>query len=226
MSTNEEAGSKAGSKADLKANAQANSGSSSTWLATFEVVHAAGLALWMGVLVMSGVVAAVAFPTMKRLDPKLPGFEAVGEHWKIAAGSVAFRVFTISDALQLVCVIVTLATLGLGLSLRSKEPNGVKSVLLAGRAILMSVASGLVGYQLFVLGPRMSENIAKYWAFAREGKVELASAAQAAFEVDHPTASSVLYATLACVVVMLACVIIQSRGLGRGAFRARAGGGA
>ena len=56
----------------------------------------AAIALWLGVLLVSGLTAAVAFPTMKPLAPQLPDYAAVSDHWKITAGAIANRVFTVA----------------------------------------------------------------------------------------------------------------------------------
>ena len=60
------------------------------------------------VLVMSGTMAAVIFPTMKQLQPVLPEFVKVPQdHWSLAAGLVMRKVFFISDAVQLVMATIS-----------------------------------------------------------------------------------------------------------------------
>ena len=54
-----------------------------------ETVHLAALGVWFGALVTVSATAALAFPTMKRLQPALPGFRIdLADHPQIAAGHV------------------------------------------------------------------------------------------------------------------------------------------
>src|SRR5689334_8572235 len=58
-----------------------------------ESVHIAVLGVWAGALVLAGAAAAIVFPVMKSLDPKLPGFSKYdGPHWMLAGGQVGQRV--------------------------------------------------------------------------------------------------------------------------------------
>ncbi|MGQ0628913.1 MAG: hypothetical protein ACT4PL_12535 [Phycisphaerales bacterium] len=64
-------------------------------------LHTFALGLWFGSLIMSGVAAAVLFPTLKRLDPTLGAYpKYTGSHWLLAAGHVAEIVFYISDIIS------------------------------------------------------------------------------------------------------------------------------
>ena len=60
----------------------------------FEVVHIVALSAWFGAVGMSGVVAAVVFPAMGKMQPTLgayPGYE--GDHALLAGGLIAGKVF-------------------------------------------------------------------------------------------------------------------------------------
>lgn len=142
-----------------------------------------GLAFWLGAVGMTGVTAAVAFPTMKEMGPTLPAFAAYSEaHWPIAAGSVARRVFDISAYVQVVCALVALVAGGL----RVLVGAGPRPV---ARVVWTLLAAACLGWWLVVLTPRMNINLDVFWEAARAGKLERAASAKAAFDMDHPLAS-------------------------------------
>lgn len=143
------------------------------------------------------------FPKMKELGPHLDAFAAhPNDHWKIAAGQVAQRLFVACDAVQLVCGGVCFLTLGLVLS-RLKKDGGSGGRWMLLRILALSLAMGLLCYQLFVLAPRMNTNVRAYWTLAKMGEIENADRAEAAFAKDHPTATNVLGGTTAAVVVLI-----------------------
>jgi hypothetical protein len=130
------------------------------------------------------VAAAVAFPIMKALNPALPGFEAVQDHWKIAAGQVANRVFAISTWVQVGCALLCVP----GAWVAARSPRGVLAAL---RLVAMSAAAGALAYQAGVLGPRMRGNLDEFMAAARRAD-PAAHSHRAAFDADHPAASRTL----------------------------------
>lgn len=168
-----------------------------------ETLHALALGLWLGVLCMTGFTAAMLFPTMKALNPTLPQFSAyTGEHWRIAAGSIAQRLFLACDTVGLACGILSILTLGL--SLFSLRKLGRTSVALpAVRVAAVSLAGALLGYQLFMLGPEMGRNLARYYAAAQSGDMAAAATHQAAFAAQHPTATTVMGSLAACTLIAL-----------------------
>lgn len=185
----------------------------SRWLGTLDTLHAAAAGIWIGGVGMVGTLAAIAFPTIKKLNPTVPEFAAVGDHWKIAAGSVANKMFVVADSVSLVCCLVCLATLGLGLSIRVKRGREhARSALWIFRTLAMTVAAGCLAYQLFILGPRMSENVHVFWDAARAGEVAKANAAQAAFDADHPIASNIIVSMFAAAWALLVGALIESKG--------------
>ncbi|MFI4892893.1 MAG: hypothetical protein ACIAQ0_05575 [Phycisphaerales bacterium JB058] len=166
-----------------------------------ETVHLTFVGLWMGSLAMAGAAAAIIFPTVRDLDPSLPAYAAfTGPHWKLAAGHVASRIFLVADAVALGCLIVSGLTLGLVAA--SKEPwrqawtTGVRLVAFFG-------ALSLLTYSFVFLGPRMNTNMVNYWEAAEAGNNEAALEYQAAFDKDHPTASTVMVSSFACVTLLM-----------------------
>lgn len=162
-----------------------------------ESIHVGVLGVWLGALVMTGVAAAVIFPTMKSLDPRLPGYEGyTGSHWMLAGGSVANRLFVIGDVVQFTAMLAAGATFGLGImffGLPSRKP------LTVIRATLLLGLVGVLSYHLLVLAPRMAVNLDGFWAAAKAGDQARAETLRAAFDADHPTARSVL----SCIAVLL-----------------------
>lgn len=199
--------------AELTSVAGANA---SRWLGPLDTIHAAAAGIWIGGVGMVGTLAAIAFPTMKKLNPTVPEYAAVGDHWKIAAGSVANKMFVVADSVSLVCCLLCFATLGLSLFVRVKRgPQYARSALWMFRSLAMTVAAGCLAYQLFILAPRMAENIHIFWDAARAGDVPTATAAQAAFDADHPTASNVIFVMFASAMALLVGAVIESKGESR-----------
>ena len=57
-------------------------------------VHTITLSVWAGAIAATGLLAAIAFPTMKDLNPTLQGIAADNaEHWRIAAGTIFNKAF-------------------------------------------------------------------------------------------------------------------------------------
>lgn len=166
-----------------------------------ETVHLTFVGLWMGSLAMTGAAAAIIFPTMRGLNPALPEYAGfTGPHWKLAAGHVASRIFLVNDAVSLGCMIVS--GLMLGLIVAAKGP-WLRPWATGARLVAFFGALGLLVYSFFFLGPRMNANMLSYWESARSGDNESALAFQAAFDADHPTASTVMVASFVCVTLLL-----------------------
>lgn len=147
------------------------------------------LSLWFGSVVMSGVTAAIAFPTLRDRGVVIPSFSSVdpSEHFKIAAGSVMYKVFFVTDIIQLVSVVVVIAITGVQLSSRRITLPKVPNLIRIGALVVVLLT---VSYQILVLSPRMNANLTQYWKLAENG--EDGSTYQQAFEDDHPVASRVL----------------------------------
>jgi len=182
-----------------------------------EAIHVLALALWLGFLVASGAVAAVIFPLMRELDPTLSGFTGyTGEHWRIAAGQIAARIFFISDVVQFAAIFFTVTSLVLscwvfGLPLR-RVSTMVRACALGGAALL-------AGYQLMVLGPTMNATSRDYWEAARAGDLENATRHRERFASMHPEATTALAGTALFVTVTLiagVCSLAAGTDTGRG----------
>jgi hypothetical protein len=133
------------------------------------------------------------FSQMKKLQPSLPEYAAyTGEHWKIAGGMVANKVFVIVDYVQLSCAILAILTLGLTLLAANQAVPKYRPPLAGVRILFLSIACALFCYQLFILAPPMAVHLNDFWVAAKDGKMAIADAEQAAFDADHPTASNVL----------------------------------
>lgn len=173
----------------------------SDWLGA---IHVLSLAIWLAGLLAAGLSAALIFSQMKALKPTLPEYAAyTGEHWKIAGGMVANRVFVIVDYVQLGCALVAILTLGLTLLAANQATPKYRPPLAGVRILFLSIACALFCYQLFVLSQTMSFHLNNFWVAAKDGNMAVADAAQAAFDADHPTASNVLKSTAAAVFLLL-----------------------
>lgn len=143
-----------------------------------ERLHLVALSLWLGALLSVSAVAAVAFPTMKSLQPALPGFRVnVLEHASIAAGHVMNPAF-----LALMIGGIALATSAL---LAWRTMSGPRRVL-----GVLSLA--LTAATLAALGLPMRTHLDTYWSAARAGEVEAAESAKKSFDALHPWSSRAL----------------------------------
>jgi hypothetical protein len=149
---------------------------------------AASTALWLGTLTIAAATAAVAFPTIKALNPTLPNLTIpADDHWLITAGAVARKVFDISSAIQIPCAIVALiATLRLERVSPSLVPAGrlVRFLRRTGLALAIAALVSAIAVQL-----KMNHLIDDYWLHARDGKLELANSSRDAFRALHPSAT-------------------------------------
>lgn len=164
------------------------------------------LSLWLGVTLMTGAAAGMTFPTVKSLNPSLPEYEGYpnekGSHGVILGGHIVNKLFLVNDAVQFACAsICIIATIVTVISIRRR--SGSISRRFMARAGLLGLAVAFVCYELFVLGPRMGANIAKFWEQARAGNIPAANAARDAFDADHPSATTVLAATAFAVLLTL-----------------------
>ncbi len=171
------------------------------------------MGVWVGVLGMAGVSAAIVFPTMKGLDPLLGAYPLYTEpHWRLAAGHVAAKLFFVSDIVQLVCAPV--AGLALVLMVLGKLVPW-PSRLMAGRLVVFTLLMAILSYRFFVLAPRMDRELALYRASAQAGEMEPAAAHLAAFNADHPMASNVMGVTfglgVAAAVLGIGSMVTASR---------------
>lgn len=157
-----------------------------------ETLHLTAIGVWCGALFGAGVAAAVAFPTMRNLDPTLAAYpEYTGEHWMLAAGRVAARVFVITDIAQFVCAFLAVV----GFMLATFAGDRTRSWLRFFRAAALGAAFLLVSYHLLIQAPRMDRDLRAYWDAAASGDNDAALIHQEAFSRQHPGASRTMTAT-------------------------------
>lgn len=178
-----------------------------------QTVSVVALGVWTGALAMAGLCAGLTFATSKDMQPTLPSFANFpDEHWRIAGGQIAQRIFVASDIVQLACAAIAVAALG-AISLWGRSWFTPRRMVV--RVITLALPMCVLSYQLLVLAPRMDTNLRNYWASAQAGEVDKARAFRAAFEEDHPTASKVLSAT--CALALVAFIAAAWPVIGSGA---------
>lgn len=156
-----------------------------------ETLHTVALGVWLGALVMGGVVAAVVFPLMRgTLHPTLPGFAGYeGSHADLAAGMIAARVFLVVDVIQFACAIIVGGTLLAMVATRTFRVSRVGGAVRVAAVVLLFV---VIGSQFFLLGPRMNHHLRAYWDAAAAGDTPTAEQHREAFAKDHPTATRLM----------------------------------
>lgn len=163
-----------------------------------QIVHVLSLSAWMGAVAMSGVVAAIVFPLMRKLEPTLgayPKYE--GDHALLAGGRVASSVFFAVDTIQFVCALLALATISL-LIVLGYSLNTLARVF---RLLFLCMTLALLSYHLFSFMPGLQETLAGYWHFAEIGDTAQADAFKDRFLESHAMASRMLGALTLMVMV-------------------------
>ncbi len=175
---------------------------------TLRTIQAGMLGVALGVLVMTGAAAAIAFPTMKALQPSLPEFASYpSDHHRIAAGQVMARVFRVAEAALAATLVVAIIAFTLDLVRASRQATVLERRVRAARGVLYVGMLAIMGFKFGVLNPRMNAELGAFWSDARAGNVQAADAHRAAFDADHPTASKLLYAQAVLVALaLLVCV--------------------
>jgi hypothetical protein len=174
----------------------------SPWRAFCQTLHVVALGLWLGTLVMVAAAAAILFPTMRSLAPRLPAFAAYdGDHWRLAAGRVGQQLFLVADVIQFACALAAAATF-LAMAVLLGMARGRASTIL--RALALSVAVASAAGQIIVLAPSMNAALRAYWAAALAGDTAAAGIHQAAFNDLHPYATALL--AVGAVAVLIALV--------------------
>lgn len=149
---------------------------------------------------MTGGAAAIIFPSVKSLEPVLPGYpDYTGEHWRLAAGFVAARIFALSDIVQFVCAVVTGATLLIVAASADVWRARIATFL---RLSAFGAALLLLAYNFFLLAPRMNTNLDNYWTAAETGDNEAALDAQQAFMRDHGPATRTMAGTMVATLLL------------------------
>jgi hypothetical protein len=173
--------------------------------AALELLHAAALGVWIGTIVLSAVSAAVLFPTMHSLDPRLPAYASYsGPHWSLAAGTVANRIFYISGIVELACAAVAALTLLAVVATRSLPRWAV--------ALRLSVAAGMVvGWLLRLDQARLiGVELGGYERAASAGDSVAAEVHRSAIASLHPTATSLMAVTLGLLLLALIASLLST----------------
>jgi hypothetical protein len=137
---------------------------------------------------------------MKSLEPTLAAYpDYTGEHWMLAAGRVAARVFLITDTAQFVCALLAVG----GFVLATVAGPRTRSWLSFFRAAALGVAFLLVAWHLLVQAPRMDRDLRAYWDAAGAGDDATALVHQEAFAAQHDGASRVMGGTFAATLLTL-----------------------
>jgi uncharacterized membrane protein len=169
-----------------------------------------------GITAMTGVVAAVVFPTMRTLGPSLPEYAAYGgPHWSLAAGVVAEKVFVVGFAAAGVALVLALVS-GAGVAFT----RGRRGWPVARLALLLLTA-GIFLTHVAWLRPRMDAAAEEYRVAAAAGRAEGAAEAKSHFDGMHPIASKLIGAVTLSSLALFVASAWSSSASGRG----RSGGG-
>ena len=96
---------------------------------------------------MSGVVAAIVFPLMRKLEPTLASYpDYEGDHAMLAGGRLASSVFLAVDMIQFVCASLALATLAT-MIVTGYTINTIPRLL---RIMVLCATLALLSYHLFI----------------------------------------------------------------------------
>lgn len=173
------------------------------------IAHVVALAVWLGAVGGSALSAAIIFPTMRTLDPRLPAYAAYeGEHWVLGAGRIAERIFRVADAAQVGAAAAAILT---ALALVAMVRGSARSIFGAVWLLGLAGGSGVLGARLLWLGPRMDAALHRAWDAALAGDTPAAEAARGVFGSLHPAASNLMAATLVLVLIALVAVLPAMR---------------
>lgn len=147
------------------------------------------LSVLAGATLAVGAAAAIAFPTMKALDPMLAAYTAWPDpHWPIAAGAIANRLFRILDWVALAVVAIALVSV---IPRSARPQRSVRGAITVAAIILLA---GVVGTNWVWIRPTMHHHLEAYWAAAKAGDLNGGRAAREMFARFHPIATGLLVA--------------------------------
>tara|TARA_R110002073_G_scaffold1715_3_gene12253 strand:- start:3757 stop:4350 length:594 start_codon:yes stop_codon:yes gene_type:complete len=154
-----------------------------------QIIHLVALSIWLGSVAMSGVVAAIVFPLMRKLEPTLalyPDYQ--GDHAMLAGGRVASSVFFAVDLIQFVCASLALATMAAMLVTGYK----ISTIARFLRVLVLFATLALLSYHLFLFMPKLTMTLQGYWDFASAGDTTQADVFKDRFLASHKAASRIL----------------------------------
>ncbi|MBL4698349.1 MAG: hypothetical protein JKX70_05910 [Phycisphaerales bacterium] len=154
-----------------------------------QILHLVALSIWLGSVAMSGVVAAIVFPLMRKLEPTLASYpDYKGDHAMLAGGRLASSVFLAVDTIQFVCASLALATLVI-MIVTGYTINTIPRLL---RIMVLCATLALLSYHLFVFMPQQMLSLRGYWDFAAAGDTSQADMFKDKFLASHSAASRIL----------------------------------
>jgi hypothetical protein len=168
-----------------------------------QITHLVALAIWLGSVAMSGVVAAIVFPLMRKLEPTLasyPNYE--GDHALLAGGLIASKVFFTVDFIQFVCASLALATLVI-MIVSGWSINTIPRLL---RVMVLCATLALLSYHIFIFMPQLTLTLQGYWDFAAKGDTVQADQFKDRFLESHSAASRILSTLTIAVLINLILV--------------------
>lgn len=161
------------------------------------------LGIWLGSLVAVGAGAAIAFPAMKKLNPALPEFGAVGDHWSIAAGTV-FQPMFVGVLVVAVGAGVMASVLAVLFVRHTSNTRRLTLNLLVIVATLTAVGS-------LIVARGMRSNWLTFIDAAKAGDTAVATPAREAFNKSHPLSSTLLKTQAAIVLVTLIAAVAAGK---------------
>lgn len=154
-----------------------------------QILNLLALSVWLGSVAMSGVVAAIVFPLMRRLEPTLGAYNAYqGDHATLAGGLVASRVFFTVDTIQFVCAALALGSIAMLVAM-GYSLNTFARVM---RVLVLCMTLALLSYHLFFFMPSLTQTLNGYWDFAAAGNTAQADVFKDRFLASHGLASNLL----------------------------------
>lgn len=154
-----------------------------------QILHLVALSVWLGSVAMSGVVAAIVFPLMRKLEPTLALYpEYTGDHAMLAGGRVASSVFFAVDFIQFVCASLALTTIVI-MIVAGYQINTIARLL---RVMVIFATLALLSYHLFIFMPKLTLTLRGYWDFASAGDTTQADMFKDRFLASHKAASRIL----------------------------------
>lgn len=165
-------------------------------------VHLLALALWLAGVLASGLAAAVAFPTVKALAPRLTDYAGPSDqHFLVIAGSVARRVFLIADVVSFACATIASGTMILLVAV-FREPRGRPATIV--RALSLGVGVAALASLLLIVTPRLDAATAAHWQALRVNDAPQIALHKAGVDDIHPVASRLVSVMAGAVFIALA----------------------
>jgi len=158
------------------------------------------LSVWLGSVAMSGVVAAIVFPLMRKLEPTLGAYPSYdGDHALLAGGRVASSVFLAVDTIQFVCAGLALLTLIVAIA----SGYAIDTIGRLLRICVLCATLALLSYHLFIFMPEQMQSLRGYWDMAAIGETAQADVFKDKFLASHDASSRLLGSLTIAVLVNL-----------------------